>query len=192
MNFAFFIAWFLASMRRPLIPPGAVRLGVGVVVVVGVDVESSLLSFLLGEISDADDNELGDSAVAAVVVAAVELALVTRLVSIHKIRPAGDSFVMIWSRLQSTDEDDDDEWWWWCDGDEWGNRLGDRELVVVVVVVGLVLPLFVCFLLLFTSWQFTRKISPDDTNIELLLLFSTLLEGEICTSSYFWPVNMES
>lgn len=84
-------------MRRPLIPPGAVRFGVGLVVVVGVvDVESSLLSFLLGEISDADDDELGDRAADVVaVVAAVELALVTPLVSIHNIRPAGDSFVTI-------------------------------------------------------------------------------------------------
>lgn len=86
-------------MRRPLIPPGAVRLGVGVVVVVVVgvvDVESSLLSFLLGEISDADDDELGDRVADVVAaVAAVELALVTRLVSIDNIRPAGDSFVMI-------------------------------------------------------------------------------------------------
>lgn len=86
-------------MRRPLIPPGAVRLGVGLVVVVvdvDVDVESSLLSFLLGEISDADDDELGDRAADVVAaVAAAELALVTRLVSIHKIRPVGDSFVTI-------------------------------------------------------------------------------------------------
>lgn len=79
-------------MRRPLIPPGAVRLGVGIV----VDVESSLLSFLLGEINDADDDELGDRVADVVAaVAAVELALVTRLVSIDNIRPAGDSFVMI-------------------------------------------------------------------------------------------------
>lgn len=97
MNLALFIAWFLASMSRPLTPLAAAPSA--------VSSEPDVLSFLLGEVDDCGaswDGLANEPAMADVLVADDGVTLVpllvgqlvvsvlhTRLVSIQRMRPPG-------------------------------------------------------------------------------------------------------
>lgn len=113
------------------------------------------LSFLLG-----DDVDEGDW-----VQAEPPNVLVTRLVSIHRIRPAGDRRVWIWSRLQSI------EWWVLLAGE----RDVDFDMGVDDLAGGGRLA---------TIWQFTRR--------GLLLVSDVDGDADIWTSSYFCAGETES